>query len=53
MFGQYSCFHTFQCLTKAYGGINATQGNTHTTNVHTLSSACQRNIFVFYCSGFV
>jgi len=23
MFGQYSCFHKFQCLTAAYAGINA------------------------------
>lgn len=44
MFGQYSCF---QCLTTAYGGMQ-----TH-SNIHSIGSASQQNIFVFYCSGFV
>lgn len=51
MFGQYSCFHTCQCLTKAYSGYICIyiycDSNAHTTNVHTLLILPVSRAFLF------
>lgn len=47
MFGQYSCFHTCQCLTKAYSWYIYCDSNAHTTNVHTLLILPVSRAFLF------